>query len=368
MARTYIGILERYPKAYVIGLTATPARNDGKSLGEFYHWLECAVPPSKLIEGGWLIKPEVYVPMELAKKRKKGDKVKGLAGDPVQHWLGHANGLPTIAFSSDVNESEALRDRFLNAKPHSISAEHIDASVSDVPDSNGVSERDRFYQRLASGKTKVLCSVGLLIEGVDIPEASCVILWAKFGSVVAYFQACGRIMRPCPWIGKFRCIVLDHSGASAVHGCPGMDVEWSLDMGSTVADRKKKAEKEGKVKPTVICPKCGSVYEWSPTCPSCGASTPKMSRLKTGGQADEANRDEILTRFDLEQHEAQNQEKAQRYWYQCIATAKKRGGTAGMAAAMFKTKFGKWPGDLNVRPVVIGSEWRKPAIDVFQKN
>lgn len=367
MANTYQAILGRYPKSFVLGLTGTPASTSGRSLGDFWQWMECSVPPSKLIADGWLIKPEVYVPMELAKKRKRGSKVKGLAGDPVDHWLRHANGLPTIAFANKVSESMALRDRFLNADPP-IAAEHIDASVSDEPDENGVSERDHYYKRLATGQTKVLCSVGLLIEGVDIPEASAVILWKKFGSIVQLMQAAGRIMRPADWISKSKAVILDHAGACAVHGCPGEDIPWSLDVGTTVDDRRKKDQEEGRAKPTVICGKCGAVYEWSPACPSCGAASPKRSGPAMRGEAEDANSNEILTRFDQEAHQDQTREKEQRFWYVCINTAKKRGNTAGMAAMMFSKKFGRAPWDANVKPIVSGADWKKPAIEVFQKQ
>ena len=142
MGNTYQEILARWPKACVLGFTATPARNDGKSLGDFYQWLECTVPPSQLVREGFLIKPEVYAPMELARQRKQG-MGSGCVGNPVTQWLERANGMPTIAFSSRVTESLELCERFNN---HGIAAEHVDASFNDE-------QREEMFARLKNGDT-----------------------------------------------------------------------------------------------------------------------------------------------------------------------------------------------------------------------
>ncbi len=359
-ASTYQAILSRYPNAYVVGFTATPARDDGKSLGDFYQWLKCTIPASELIRQGWLIKPEVYAPIELAKQRGKGTG-KGMAGDPVSHWQRHADGLPTIAFASKVEESIALRDRFLAA---GIPAEHIDASISDAERWDGRSDRDEYFDRLANGKTCVLCSVGLMIEGVDIPEASAVIIWSKFGSVVKWRQANGRVMRPCPRIGKTRAVCLDHAGAAGIHGLPGDDVDWSLDF--NVMERRAKDLDEHPNKKTIICRGCGACYSSAPACPMCGMDAPRMERKKAQAEQYEATKDEILSRFDGEQAQSRQAEQLQREWRKCIYIAVARNGKAGMAAAMFASKCKVQPWNAGVDPLPENrGDWRLPAADVF---
>jgi superfamily II DNA or RNA helicase len=359
LASTYQAILACYPKAFVIGFTATPARDDGRSMGDFFQWLECTVPASRLIADGWLIKPEVFAPVELASKRKRGEG-KGLTGDPVSHWRRHADGLPTIAFASNRSESLGLRDLFLSA---GIPAEHIDAEVSDDARSDGRSDRDDFYDRLANGATKILCSVGLLVEGVDIPEVSAAILWSKFGSVVKFRQACGRTMRPCPRIGKTRSVILDHAGAAGAHGLPGEDVEWSLDLASTVGERRKKAEDDGRVAKTVICKGCGFAFAELPACPNCGKAVPRAERKRTAAQEFEAAKDEILTRFDGDEARSMLREQQQRHWLRAIYAAVAKGGTAGMAAAIFRTACKVNPWEAGVEPLT--KNWKGPARDEF---
>lgn len=360
MAQEAQAILALYPNAVVIGLSATPARDDGKSLGSFFQWIECMVPPSQLIAEGHLIRPEVFTPPELAKKRKGGAKVKGLAGDPVSHWKRHADGMPTIAFANSTAESLALADRFLKA---GIRAEHIDSSVPDFADETGRSARDDFYDRLVNGQTKVLSNVGLLIEGVDLPPVGCVILWSKFGSLVKYRQSCGRGMRPSP--GKSRCVILDHAGAWGQHGRPGDDLEWSLDLGTTVSERRKKAIEGSPDAKPVACAACGFVFAGSRTCPTCGWVIP-MARPKSGqAKAVEAAADEILKRAEGHVSEAGHQ-ALHREWVRAIYIAIARGGSAGMAASIFRgrTKLAPWQAHVSPMPADRDG-WRQPAAQVF---
>jgi DNA repair protein RadD len=361
MGALYQAILARFPSAFVVGLTATPARDDGKSLGEFYQWIECTVPASQLITEGWLVKPEVYAPLELAKRRKAGDAAKGLAGDPVAHWRAHADGLPTIAFASNRTEAADLCERFRGA---GIPSECIDGTMSDDPGWDGKSDRDRVYARLADGSTQVLCSVGLLIEGVDIPQASATIWWCACGSVVKWRQGNGRIMRPHP--GKSRAVVLDHSGAAGVHGLPGDDVDWSLDMGSTVASRREKAIEEGRQAATVLCRACGFAYSGKPACPSCGKAAPRIERQRTMAEQYTAATDAILERFDPSEVADLLKEKRQRMWHRAIYTAISRNATAGMAAQVFQRACRLPPWEAGVSPLPESrAGWRDKAADVF---
>ena len=361
MAAEAQAILALYPNAVVIGLSATPARDDGKSLGSFFQWIECMVPPSRLIADGHLIKPEVFSPPELAKKRKGGSKVKGLAGDPVSHWKRHSDGMPTIAFASNVTESMALVDRFL---ANGIRAEHIDSGVSDAADPHTLrSDRDDFYDRLLGGQTRVLSSVGLLIEGVDLPPVGCILLWSRFGSLVKYRQGCGRGMRP--WPGKNRCVILDHAGAAGQHGLPGDDLEWSLDLGTTVSERRAKAIEDGRLAKPVVCPACGFVFSMSPTCPTCGWVIPQARAKSRQAKAVEEAADEVLKRYDGEVSD-QSMKALHREWVRAIYIAIGRGGTAGMAASIFKGRTKLAPWQANVRPLPQNRDgWRQSAAEAF---
>jgi DNA repair protein RadD len=350
LGSTYQVILERYAASTTICFTATPARGDGKSLGSFYQWIECTVPASQLIQEGWLVQPEVYAPLELAKQRKVGTKTKGLSGDPVSHWRRHADGLPTIAFSASVAESIGLRNRFIEA---GVPAEHIDADSDD-------DTREAAFSRLQSGATQVLCSVKLLIEGVDIPEVSAAILWAPFGSLVEYRQACGRIMRPAP--GKTRAVVLDHAGAAGVHGRPGDDVLWSLDHETTIQQR----QNQLKNPKTVYCKSCGTAFSATPSCPACGWTMPRKERQKANIEPVYAATNEVLSRYEGAAAADDIGRARGKYWRSCLAMAVARGQSLGAAAAMFSRKFGTPPWSAGVRPLPErGTDWKRPTAEVF---
>ena len=53
-SETYVTILDRYPNAKILGLTATPIRSDGKGFDRLFDCLECGVTTAELIESGYL--------------------------------------------------------------------------------------------------------------------------------------------------------------------------------------------------------------------------------------------------------------------------------------------------------------------------
>ena len=62
-ARTYRKIIDAYPEAVLIGLTATPCRGDGRGLGGIFETIVEAPQVAELIEGGYLVSSRVYAPV-----------------------------------------------------------------------------------------------------------------------------------------------------------------------------------------------------------------------------------------------------------------------------------------------------------------
>src|SRR5215813_12637781 len=62
-AATYRKILEAYPDAIVLGLTATPCRGDGRGLGGIFETMIECPQVADLIIGGFLVKARVYAPV-----------------------------------------------------------------------------------------------------------------------------------------------------------------------------------------------------------------------------------------------------------------------------------------------------------------
>ena len=117
-ANTYQKIIEAYPDAILLGLTATPCRGDGRGLGNVFETMIECPQVAKLISGGYLVNSRVYAPIDPDLKgvrTEKGDYVVSqlasrmntdqLVGDLVTHWHKHGERRPTITFAVDVAHS-----------------------------------------------------------------------------------------------------------------------------------------------------------------------------------------------------------------------------------------------------------------------
>src|SRR5947207_1166637 len=61
-ARTWQGIIDRYPNATILGMTATPCRGDGRGLGNLFDVMVECPPIAELIAQKHLVPARVYAP------------------------------------------------------------------------------------------------------------------------------------------------------------------------------------------------------------------------------------------------------------------------------------------------------------------
>lgn len=270
LANTYLKLIEQYPNAVIIGLTATPIRGDGRGLGNVYEAMVEGPSIATLTEQGYLVPVRYYAPALPDLKGvhvKGGDYVEGelqeamdkpqLVGDIVENWGRIANGRPTFVFASGVQHSLHLQRAFVEA---GVKAVHVDGSTS-------TEDRDAAFAGLADGSVTVLCNCMVATEGTDCPPVSCVVLARPTKHIGLYFQMSGRGLRPSPETGKKDCILIDHSGAVYAHGRLDEPVSWSLDVTERIQDRQARVVKERK---PITCQKCKAVYQGKPCCPECG--------------------------------------------------------------------------------------------------
>ena len=64
-AQTYMSIIAQYPDAIIVGLTATPARGDGRGLGTVFEAMIEAPQVPALIDGAYL------VPAKISRRRRR---------------------------------------------------------------------------------------------------------------------------------------------------------------------------------------------------------------------------------------------------------------------------------------------------------
>ena len=125
-ARTYQKIINSYPDAILLGLSATPCRGDGRGLcGIFVVIIECP-QVAALIDQGHLVKTRIYAPIDpnlTGVETRKGDYIESqlaermdrpkLIGDIVSHWHRYGERRKTVAFAVNVRHSIHLRDEFV---------------------------------------------------------------------------------------------------------------------------------------------------------------------------------------------------------------------------------------------------------------
>lgn len=244
-ASDWSAIADTYADAWRIGLTATPERSDGRALGDLFDRLVIAADYSDLIGDGHLVPCRVL--------RPESGIDRGLAADPLDAYLRHAEGRSGFLFCSRIDEARDLAARFTAA---GIPAAAVDAET-------GSDERDAAIGGLRNGSLRLLTNVYALTEGVDVPHASVCLLARGVGHVSPYLQMVGRVLRAAP--GKTDALLIDLPGVSHIHGMPTEDRLYSLDgQGIRPAAAS-----------VTTCMMCGASYETGPlACPECGFQKP----------------------------------------------------------------------------------------------
>lgn len=292
---SYQKIINACPDAYIIGLTATPQRTDGRGLGELYSDMVQCKDMAWLIEAGFLSPYRLIAPVDgpdLAGVRTLGGDYDteqvaavmnkpSITGDAIAAYKQYASGKRCMVFCASIKHSESVCAQYNAA---GIPAEHIDGTYSDT-------EREAALNRFRAGQTLVLCTVQLAIEGLDIPAVEAVQQLRPTQSIIVYLQLIGRGLRVEP--GKQELIILDQVSNWRRHGLPDDPREWTLE-GRKKRKRGSREDDQGTLT-TVQCKSCYHVQRKGPaTCARCGSELPVQSR-----EIDQ--KDGVLAEIDLAQ-------------------------------------------------------------------
>lgn len=268
----YQEVFDRFPNAKKVGMTATPARLDGRGLRQWFANLVMGPTVALLIERGALAPYRLFAPHvpdvsqigTVGGDLKRGDLADvmdkpSIVGNAVEHYKKLCPGKRAVAFAVNIQHSLHIVEQF---NFEGIRAEHVDGTMD-------TASRDAAIQRFIDGETLVLSNCELFGEGFDVPAIEAVILLRPTKSLSLYLQQVGRALRPAP--GKDYAIILDHAGNSLPrelngqgHGFPDDDREWSLD------DRPKRKSGEKSEVTIRTCPECFAVFRPVPSCPNCG--------------------------------------------------------------------------------------------------
>jgi hypothetical protein len=194
-------VVNAFPKARVLGVTATPERLDGKGLGVLFDDMVVGPTVAELTEQGFLSPADVYAPSKPDMQgihTRMGDFVKAdlekvmdrpsITGSAVAHYTKLAAGKKAIAFCVSVKHAQMVAEDFRNA---GYASYHIDGGMTE-------GERDKVLKDFEAGKIQVLTSCDLVSEGFDLPAVEVAILLRPTQSLSLYLQQCGRAIRPAP--------------------------------------------------------------------------------------------------------------------------------------------------------------------------
>ncbi|MDQ6876526.1 MAG: DUF3427 domain-containing protein [Candidatus Dormibacteraeota bacterium] len=218
-APTYTRLLEHLKPRLLLGMTATPERTDGLDIKRWFDgriavelrlWdaleqgLLCPfqyfgvsdgvdLRDVKWSRGGYDSKElgRIYTATDL-RVRKILDAVENVVESPTT--------MKALGFCVSVEHAKFMADHFNKAGISSV-AVSADSSAS---------ERSEALRELRTGKTKVIFSVDLFNEGLDIPDVDTVMFLRPTESPVVFLQQLGRGLRRSE--GKAGLTVLDFIG------------------------------------------------------------------------------------------------------------------------------------------------------------
>jgi len=266
----------------IIGLSATPWT---KGLGKLYDDLVVGTTTQELIDKGYLSPFRVFAPSKpdlTGIKTVAGDydlagletamNQKKITADLVKTWIELGQDRPTLCFAVNRAHAANICDEFNRA---GISAGYVDGETP-------LDERDDLAKQFRNGDYKIICNVGVMTTGVDLPFVSCLILARPTKSEMLYCQIIGRGLRISE--GKTDCLILDHSDTTARLGFVTDIHHDKLNDGKKQQGSASKKEKDEPLPKE--CPSCTYLRPARVrVCPNCGfEAKPKSNVFVADGE------------------------------------------------------------------------------------
>lgn len=280
LSASYVKIIEAFPDAEVIGLTATPWRLDGRGLGEVFETMVRGPNPDDLIEEGHILPARVIGSdrgMDFSAFIKGSEYsveamedaigLRDLDGDAPSVFLSEfPDRGTTAAFCRSVVHAEKVCQDFQQA---GVSAAVL---TGETP----TTDRAAILAALKAEEIRAVCCVDVISEGYDLPAISSVILLRKTKSLSLFLQQAGRALRPSP--GKTEAVIFDLVGNSLEHGHPCSAREWTL-AGVSPSERAAQKTEDGEDLSVRRCDSCFAIHRAMPTCPYCGHEHESDTRI-----------------------------------------------------------------------------------------
>ena len=244
LAETYAEVMNAYPKAKKLGLTATPYRLNGKGFTDLFDTLLCSWNMERFIAEGRLslydyysIKPDCADQLLIDSLQKRGAD-----GDYQQKELNevmdvrpslerlcltikqYVPGKKGIVYAISIQHAEHIAEFY---RENGIKAVAI-SSKTPLADRKLLIEKFKKTHTDLTDSTdneiEVLVSVDLFSEGFDCPDVEFIQLARPTLSLAKYMQMVGRGLRVAE--GKDCCVILDNVGLYKRFGLPSADRDW----------------------------------------------------------------------------------------------------------------------------------------------
>jgi len=199
-SKTFIAPLHYFTYDLLLGLTATPYRNDGVMMDDLFEELIYEYKIEQAIKDGFLCELNAIV----VKTSTNLDSVHTIGGDfnqkeltekvntpernlkIVDKYIEYCSGQQFICFGADVQHTIDLCEAF---NERGIKTEFVVSDTSLTLDRKGTINKYR------SGEIIGLCNVGILTAGFDVPNTGCVILARPTKSKRLFLQQLFRVTR-----------------------------------------------------------------------------------------------------------------------------------------------------------------------------
>ena len=215
LSESYQRVLEHFPNANILGVTATPDRGDMKNLGEYFDSKAYEYTMPEAIRQGYLspVKAQL-IPLELDLGNvsiSNGDYSAGEVGNALEPYLNqiaqemkkYCRHRKTVVFLPLIATSQKFCRMLNDLGFHATEA-------------NGNSDdRTQVLADFEAGKYDVLCNSMLLTEGWDCPAVDCIVVLRPTKVRSLYQQMVGRGMRLYP--GKENLLLLDFLWLTSRH-------------------------------------------------------------------------------------------------------------------------------------------------------
>ena len=233
-ADSYKKILRAFPRAKVLGVTATPYRMSHESFRPEFDELITSAPVAKFIKDKWLcdyeyysIRPESRIQMDInsiSRFALDGDYLDEAAADIldkdeiragiVSTYERYAKGKKGIIYTITKAHNVHICSQFI-AKGYKAVA---------IDDKTPAETRKQYVDDFRRGKIEIICNVNIFSEGFDCPDLEFIQLARPTKSLSMYLQQVGRGLRLAE--GKDKLIILDNVGLYNRFGFPSARRHW----------------------------------------------------------------------------------------------------------------------------------------------